>query len=155
MQRILTREREVGQAPEARAPFEISLVILQITGLDDMPMVGGGVDHFMAGTDLIVLSLDDEDDSCERFMVTPPVRLGDEALTREVEALLIHRFKPSYNEILFDNYPNIAGGMRSHGYSWTELILEALPAVLYTDHYSMEPPFDEATEQDESGGTVP
>lgn len=154
MQRILTREREVGRAPEARAPFEISLVILRITGLDDMPMIGGDANHPMAGPDPIVFSLDLEDESVERFMTTPPVCLGDEALTREVEAFLIHSFKPAYNEILFDNYPNIVGGMRSKGYSWTDLVVERLPAFLYTDHFSMVPTTDEATEQDDGGESV-
>ncbi|MGA4554924.1 hypothetical protein [Methylorubrum aminovorans] len=139
MQRILTREREVGLAPEARAPFEISLIILKITGLDDIPLIGGDASHPMAGSDPIVFTLDLKDDSVEKFMATSHARPGDEALTREVEAFLIHRFKPSYNEILFDNYPNIAGGMRSKGYSWTELVLERLPAFLYTDHFSMVP----------------
>ena len=139
MQRILTREHEVGPAPEARAPFEISLIILQITGVDDRPLVGGDADHPMAGADPIVISLDLDEGSLERFMSTPQVQLGDEALTREFEAFLIHKFKSSYNEILFDNYPNIAGGMRSKGYSWTEFVLERLPAFLYTDEYSMVP----------------
>jgi len=139
MQRILIREREVGRAPEARAPFEISLLILQITGLDDIPMIGGDADHPMGGPDPIVLTLDIEDDSCERFMADPPVQPGDEALTREVEAFLIHRFKPTYNEILFDNYPKIAGGMRSKDYSWTQVVLENLPVYLYTDHYALAP----------------
>jgi hypothetical protein len=154
MQRILTREREVGSAPEARAPFEISLVILQMTGLDDMPMIGGDADHPMAGPDPIVFSLDAEGDSCERFMATPHVQLGDEALTREVEAFLIQMFKPTYNEILFDNYPNIAGGMRSKGYSWTELVLDRLPAFLYTEHFSMVPTIEEVTKPDEGGASA-
>lgn len=110
MQRILTREREVGKAPEARVQLETSLVILQITGVDDMPMLGGAADHPMAGPDPIVLSLDDNEESVERFMAEPNVVLGDEALTREVEAYLISLFKPSYNGILFDKYPYIKGG---------------------------------------------
>ena len=139
MQRILTREREVGNAPEARAPFEISLIILQVTGLDDMPMVFGDADHPMAGPDPIVFALDPEDgDALERFGKSP-VELGDEALTREVEAYLIHLFKPAYNEVLFDNYPRIAGGMRDKGYSWTTLSLDRFPAFLHTDHHVMEP----------------
>ncbi|EKN4757181.1 TPA: hypothetical protein PXR14_003315 [Yersinia enterocolitica] len=142
MQRILTREREVGRAPEARAPFEISLVILQITGVDDMPMIGDDADHPMAGSNPIVLTLDDNDESLERFMTQSNVHLGDEALTREVEAYLINLFKPTYNKILFNNYPNITGGMRSKGYSWTVVDLESVPAFLYTDSFSMVPKVD-------------
>jgi hypothetical protein len=154
MQRILTHEREVGPAPEARAPFEISLIILQITGVDDMPMIGGDANHPMAGPDPIVFSLDDDDDSWEHFMSTPHVQLGDEALTREVEAFLIHNFKPTYNEVLFDNYPNIVGGMRSKGYSWTKLVLERLPAFLYTDNFSMVPTINKTSKQDEGGASA-
>lgn len=142
MQRILTREREVGKAPEARVQLETSLVILQITGVDDMPMLGGAADHPMAGPDPIVLSLDDNEESVERFMAEPYVVLGDEALTREVEAYLISLFKPSYNGILFDKYPYIKGGMRSLGYSWTEIDLESVPAFLYTSSFSMVPKID-------------
>lgn len=148
MQQILTVEREVGRAPEARAPFEISLIILRVTGLDDIPMIGGNASQSMAGPHPIVHLLDVKGDSCERFMATPHVQLGDEALTREIEALLIHRFKPAYNEILFNNYPNIVGGMRSKGYSCTELVLEHLPAFLYTDHFSMVPPTGGASKPD-------
>ena len=61
-------------------------MILRITGLDDMPMVGGDADHSVACFDPIALSRDVEDDSCERSMAAPYVQLGDEALTREIEA---------------------------------------------------------------------
>ncbi|WP_426954558.1 hypothetical protein [Muricoccus radiodurans] len=149
MQKILTRERELGSAPEARAPFEISLIILQITGVDDIPLIGADADHPLAGSNPIVFSLDSNDESAfERFMSTPRVQLGDEALTRELEAFLIHRFKPTYNEVLFANYPNIIGGMRSKGYSSTEFILERLPAFLYTDNYSMVSAVSELGDQD-------
>ena len=142
IQRILTREREVGRVPEARTPFEVSLVILQITGVDDMPMISDDADHPMAGSNPIVLALDDNDESLERFMTQSNIHLGDEALTSEVEAYLINLFKPTYNKILFNNYPNITGGMRSKGYSWTAIDLESVPAFLYTDSFSMVPKVD-------------
>lgn len=143
MQKILTREREVGPTPEARAPFEISLIILKVVGLDDMPMVGDLALDGMNGASPIMHTIDLGDDHAyERFVLTPPVQLGDEALTREVEALLINRFRPEYNQIKFDNYPDFEGGMRSKGYTATTLTIEGLPAFLYTDHFSALPTED-------------
>ena len=142
MQSILIQEPEVGRAPEALIKLETSLIILQITGVDDMPLLGGSTDHPMAGSDPIVLTLENNEESVAEFMTQPHVQLGDEALTREVEAYLINLFKPSYNEILYENYPNIAGGMRSKGYSWTEVDLDSVLAFLYTDRFSMVPKGD-------------
>lgn len=140
MQRILTLEREVGASPEARAPFEISLVFLNLLGLDDAPMVGSFDGSPINGAEPIIHDLDFSDaDALGDFMTNSPVKLGDEALTREVEAMLIHQFQPEYNEVKFDNYPNIKGGMRSKGYTDTHLTLERLPARLYSDSFSMAP----------------
>lgn len=38
----------------------------------------------------------------------------------------------------FENYPEIKGGTRSKGYSWSYLEIDRLPASLYTDHGLME-----------------
>jgi hypothetical protein len=142
MQRILTREREVGQAPEARTPFEISLVILKITGVDDLPLMGVDTDDPIAGSSPILHYVNDSYESIEKFMSEPSVKLGDEALTREAEAYLINLFKPTYNKVIFDNYPKIRGGMRSKGYSMTEVEFEGVPVVLYTNCFSMAYEFD-------------
>jgi|TARA_R110000772_G_scaffold226344_1_gene336991 hypothetical protein len=143
MQRILTIEREVGTSPEARAPFEISLIFLNLLGLDDAPMVGSFDGTPIDGAKPIIHTLDlDDEEALGDFMTNSPVKLGDEALTREVEAMLIHQFRPEYNEIKFDNYPEIKGGMRSKGYTNTHLRLERLPAFLFTDHFSMVPVVD-------------
>lgn len=154
-ERILVREREVGSAPEARTPHEVSLIILEVIGFDDMPMVGDLDGHPLAGSDPIVSRIDvSVDGAYEAFATNPPIRLGDAALTSEVEAMLIHRFRPAYNDVKFENYPYIKNGMRSLGYSWTGLRLERLPAFLYTDHFSMVPATrGEAREVD--GGDAP
>ena len=81
----------------------------------------------------------EDDEAFARFMTQPLAPLGDEALTREVEAFLIQQFQPEYNAVKFAAYPNIKGGMRSKGYTWTELSIELLPAFLHTDHFSMLP----------------
>jgi hypothetical protein len=137
MQSILTLEPEVGLAPEARAPFEISLIILQVNGFDDLPF-RADTDSLPLDPDWIVTMLDDDEESITRFASAPNIQPNDEALTREVEALLIHHFKPSYNSILFNKYPNIAGGMRSKGYSRTQLCVQQIPTSLYTDNFSVE-----------------
>lgn len=143
MQRILTIEQEVGVSPEARAPFEISLIFLNLLGLDDVPMVDSFDGTPIDGAKPIIHSFDfDDEEALWDFMTNSPVKLGDEALTREVEAMLIHQFRPEYNEIKFDNYPDIKGGMRSKGYTYTHLTLERLPAFLFTDHFSMVPVVD-------------
>lgn len=140
MQRILTLEREIGASPEARAPFEISLIFLNLLGLDDAPMIGSFDGSPINGAEPIIHDLDlSDEDALGNFMMNSPVKLGDEALTREVEAMLIHRFQPEYNDVKFANYPTIKGGMRSMGYTDTHLALERLPAFLYSDHFSMVP----------------
>lgn len=152
MQRILTLEREIGTSPEARAPFEISLIFLNLLGLDDAPMIGSFDGSPIDGAEPIIHDLDLSDpDALGDFMMSSPVKLGDEALTREVEAMLIHRFQPEYNEVKFSNYPNIKGGMRSMGYTDTHLALERLPAFLYSDRFSMVPIIDwEAVQPEKS-----
>jgi hypothetical protein len=139
-QKILTLEREVGSAPEARAPLEISLVILGVTRFDDMPMIGDIEGHPLIGAAPIIQQIDlAVDGAYERFMMNSPIKLGDAALTSEVEAMLIHQFRPSYNDVKFDSYPYIKSGMRAAGYSWTGLSIKKLPALLYTDHCVMMP----------------
>lgn len=158
MQSILVREREIGTSPDARAPFEISLIFLNLIGLDDVPMLGGFEAMLESDAKPILHSIDlSVDGALETFMCNPPVKLGDEALTREVEALLISEFRPQYNEVLFSNYPEIKGGMRSKGYTDTNLTIERLPVYLYTDHFRMgpmedrEPVFDQDGEEGPNG----
>ncbi|ALJ13598.1 hypothetical protein ATM17_07870 [Sphingopyxis macrogoltabida] len=135
MQKILTVEREIGSSPDARSRFEISLIILRVAGLTDVPIVGAIDENPLVGPNPIVQMIDYSDEaSFDRFLHQSPVQLGDECLTREVEALLINRFRPDHNEIKYSKYPNIAGGMRSNGYSQTGLTIERLPAILYTDY---------------------
>ncbi len=140
MQKILTVQNPVGAAPAARAPFEVSLILLSVVGLTDvaeLPYVGVSD---MPGVQTIVHEVDLTDtEAFVRFMSEPLAPLGDEAMTREVEAQLIHRFQPEYNSVLFKNYPEIAGGMRSKGYTWTDLTIEGLPASLSTPHFKLGP----------------
>ena len=138
MQKILTVQNPVSAGPVARAPFEIALILLKVVGLTDMPQLPFmdlGSEHPPV---LHAIDLDDEE-AFQRFMFEAPVALGDEAMTREVEAQLISTFQPPYNDIKFANYPMIEGGMRSKGYSSTDLIIERLPAFLRSAHHSIAP----------------
>lgn len=138
MQRILTLHGPLGASPEARAPFEISLVLLGIDGLTEVPEVNAMGFTIPLGAAPIIHGLDlDDEEAVYRFMTEPFVEPGDEAMTREVEALLIHRFRPKENKITYDAYPDIEGGMRSKGYSYTSLTIGRLPALLHTDHYTL------------------
>lgn len=47
---------------------------------------------------------------------------------------------------MFKNYPEIAGGMRSKGYTWTDLMIEDLPASLRTPHFKIGPMLQEEAE---------
>ncbi len=147
MQRILTVEAAVGSSRAARAPFEISLIMLTVVGFDDIPEFPhiGITDRPGVPPIPHVVDLND-DDAVRRFMFEALIPFQDEAMTREAEAFLIQHFRPGHNQTLFENYPNIAGGMRSKGYGWTDLVIERLPASLRTDHYQMEKILFEAEE---------
>jgi hypothetical protein len=66
---------------------------------------------------------------------TPSLGPRAPPLTSEVEAMLISTFKPAYNDVLFDSYPNITSGTRSAGYTHASLLIEKLPVVLSTAHH--------------------
>lgn len=134
MQRLLTIQSPVGASPEAKAPFEICLVLLSVVGLSEHVEYFGTTYTLPEGVEPIFHVLEGDDEAVGRFVTEPLVKLGDTALTTEVEAMLINRFRPRENKILFDSYPNIAGGMRANGYSHSELSIERLPARLTTDH---------------------
>jgi hypothetical protein len=121
--------------------------MLTVVGFDDIPEFPhiGITDRPGVPPIPHVVDLED-DDAVGRFMLEALIPFQDEAMTREAEAFLIQHFRPGHNETLFENYPNIAGGMRSKGYGWTDLVIERLPASLRTDHYQMEKILFEAVE---------
>jgi len=141
MQRLLTVQSPVGASREAQAPFEISLILLSIIGLREHVEYFGTTFTLPAGVEPIFHKLDG-DEAIGRFGTEPLVKLGDSALTTEVEAMLINRFRPLENEVLFEAYPDIAGGLRSKGYSHSELSIERLPARLTTEHYDWSACFE-------------
>lgn len=137
MKRILTLEGPIGASPEARAPFEISLLLLRATDFDEVLEVPHTLLAEREGVEPILHPIDLNQQGALEAFYQPFIEMGDEALTRDLEAQLVRYFRPPYNEVMFNNYPDIAGGMRSKGYSWTEVETDGLPASLSTDHGAM------------------
>lgn len=135
MQSILTLEDSLNQR-SLRAPFEISLLMLDIDGYDEANIFPHYEFALQPGIDPIVYSFSDDEDD-ERFDQYYDPKLAPRApeLTSEVEAMLVSTFKPKYNDILFENYPNIKAGTRSAGYTQSTLVIEKMPAILKTEHH--------------------
>jgi hypothetical protein len=138
MQKILTVEDALN-TKSLKAPFEISLLMLDIDGFDEMnlcPYEGYGLSE-ECNPILLEVSLEDDDDSIER-LYEPTLSPRSPELTSEVEAMLVNRFKPEYNDILFENYPYIEKGTRSAGYSESTLVIKRLPAILKTNSHTQD-----------------
>lgn len=135
MQSILTLEDSLNKR-SLRAPFEISLLMLDIDGYDEANIFPNFEFILQKGIDPIVYPFSyDEDD--ERFDQYYEPKLSPRApeLTSEVEAMLVSTFKPKYNDILFENYPNIKAGTRSAGYTKSTLVIEKMSVILKTEHH--------------------
>lgn len=135
MQSILTLEDSLNQR-SLRAPFEISLLMLDIDGYDEANIFPNYEFALQPGIDPIVYAFSDDEDD-ERFDQYYDPKLAPRApeLTSEVEAMLVSTFKPKYNDIKFENYPNIKAGTRSAGYTQSTLVIEKMPAILKTEHH--------------------
>jgi len=136
MQAILTREWPLDQK-SITSSLEISLILLDIAGYDEMNIFPDFDLLLSPGVEPIVHEFDfEEDNNSFATYYNPKLAVDAEELTNEVEAMLINKFKPQYNKILFENYPNIKKGTRSAGYTESSLVLESLPAILKTDKYT-------------------
>lgn len=135
MQSILTLEHPID-SKTSMASFEISLIMLDIKGFTEGNIFPYSDIFNSDGVSPIFheLSYEEDDDSFEKFFTTSLALTAPE-LTNEIEAMLIKLFDPTYNVIKFKNYPNIAKGTRSLGYTESTLFIEELPAILYTDNY--------------------
>jgi hypothetical protein len=80
----------------------------------------------------------EEDDLRFEEYYAPKLKPRAPELTAEVEAMLVRRFRPAYNEIKFENYPEITNGTRSAGYTYSSLIIEQLPVLLKTAHHTQD-----------------
>ena len=136
LQSIITSERPLDEQ-SVMPSYEISLILLDIAGYDEaniFPYLGFGT---TTEAKPIVFRFDFEDGntSFEDFYC-PQLAVDAPELTNEVEAMLVNRFKPKYNKILFKNYPGITNGTRNAGYTESHLVLESLPASLSTDNFT-------------------
>lgn len=132
LQRILTMEPS-RNARSLGAPFEVSLLMLELVGATEAvfaPYMGFPI---FENPKFHVL---DSADSMQKFL-EPWVDGPTLELTNEAEALLISTMKPSYNTILFKEYPDIERGAQSLGYTECILSVQLMPAKLRTNHFSM------------------
>lgn len=149
MQSILTQEKELSSNPAARAPFEISLLLLDIDGYDELiflPYDDGCAYLLGSNVDPIIHSLSSDKSIDEFRRPSLPTRAVE--LTNEAEAFLISTYRPKYNSIMYENYPKIQSGTRSAGYSAANLMIELLPAILTTEHYRNTKGFNGSTPAD-------
>lgn len=138
MQSILALEEPFDDS-NARSSFEISLLLLDINGYDEVIQCPYSGLELAEGSDPIISYIDIDDEfAYDKFL---EANLASDAveLTNEIEASLIQLFQPHYNRILFDNYPNISNGTRSAGYSQSFLTIESIPVCLYTEHHIQNP----------------
>lgn len=131
MQRILTMEDALN-TEQLKAPFEISLLMLDIDGFREMNMFPYNEALLRLEAEPILFDIPLDDEEALVSFNTPLLETGSEELTTEVEAMLVNLFRPSYNEVLFENYPHIKNGTRDAGYSEASLMIERLPAILST-----------------------
>lgn len=136
LRKVLTIEGPVSEKKGNRVAWEVSLAMLSIDGYDEVNMLP--VSEWMdLGPGKPVIHSLKTDEDFQRFF-SLGITSDAPQLTNEAEAMLITRFKPEYNEVRFGNYPNIAKGTRSVGYTTSELKIDKLPVTLYTDTFRME-----------------
>ncbi|MDH0090493.1 hypothetical protein N7373_03455 [Achromobacter mucicolens] len=137
MQRILTLEEPMS-SKSSRAPFEISLMMLDIDGFEERNLFPFFESALDLGIEPILHEFNADDDESFSNYYDPKLAPRAPELTSEVEGLLVSTFKPKYNEVLFDNYPNLSKGTRSAGYTKSSLLIERMPAILRTEHHTQE-----------------
>lgn len=135
MQSILTKEDSFGEKYKKNS-YEISLLMLSITGYDEANVFPFDERQPWAGPRPILHKVK-TDKQLENFF-TPALAAGAPELTNEIEAMLVNAFRPAYNKIKFENYPEIKKGVRSAGYTAAHLRINSLPATLYTDTHRQD-----------------
>lgn len=138
LQDILTFEDPLNDE-KLKAPFEISIMLLHINSVESTYTIDPA-NFFRKDKNTIFHNIDNlsDEELLEFFSMQGhkdpkiPERLNKNHTT-EVEAMLINHLKPKYNEILFDNYPIIENGMRTLGFSDTQLVIDKACAILKTD----------------------
>ncbi len=138
LQAILTLEEPLDRASSVSS-LEISLILIDIVGFDEACIFPNYDFALRSGVKPVIHQIDiaDGGDSLETFY-SPSLDPGAAELTNEIEAMLVSQFRPAYNKILFNQYPDIANGTRSAGYTDSSLVLESMPASLSTEFHSQE-----------------
>jgi hypothetical protein len=139
MQSILTNEDALN-TQSLRAPFEISILLLDVDGYTEAAMMPPSAIAIRPGHTPIIhkFSLAEDDGTFEKFANMTLATRAQE-LTNEVEAMLVKQFDPQYNILKYRNYPNIKKGTRSAGYTQSELMIERMPALLKSRKHRMLP----------------
>ena len=119
MQKILTLEGPLA-SENAQSPFEIAILMLEIEGFDEANVAFEYDFAVPKGVTPIVHDISSEDKFVEFFNAWLEPKSAE--LTSEAEAMLINIFRPAYNDILYESYPNISKGTRSAGYTHATLV---------------------------------
>lgn len=138
LQSILTLEDPMSDKAVKNA-FEISLIMLDVDGFDEIINFPYDKDLLPLGSKVTPILYEIHNEIDFSNFEQPNLDTRSEELTVEVESLLINRFKPEhYNKIKMKSYPNIRGGTREAGYTESTLVIERLPAILETQHYTQD-----------------
>lgn len=135
LQKIMTLQRPLDTLLP-HAPFEISLMLLSVESLE----VASIFDPNGFFSSNIKKPIYHDFSKFERIYDLDKINAEH---TNEFEAALINVLKPTYNSILYKNYPFIKKGLRSQGYSDCEFIISHFPVLLYTKHAVLPPVFEE------------
>lgn len=137
LQKIITIEDVISQKA-LKNSYEISMILLDIKGYDEECIFpwNESIRNSFPNVNCIFHKIE-TDDECVKFY-TASLDPKSSILTNEVEAMMIHKFKPEYNKIHFRNYPRIKNGTREAGYSTARLVIQKLPVILYTDSFKMQ-----------------
>ena len=136
LQKILTMEGHLSEKQEARAPWEVSIAMLSITGFDEANMGFNWEFAVPQGLSPITYPMNTPEEAMTFYTLRKPT---DAQLTTEMETGLISILQPEYNDIKYKEYPNVKGGTRDAGFTNSSFVIERLPAILYTDRHRMEP----------------
>ncbi|TPN63521.1 hypothetical protein FJ986_22950 [Mesorhizobium sp. B1-1-1] len=132
LQKILTLEDAIS-LQSRKTSFEIAILLLDIVGFDEANLIGGYEFAIPKGVKPILFEMKNEEEM-DKFFNQPIIKPRAPELTSEVEALLIHLFRPQYNDVLFQKYPNITKGTRSVGYTSASLTINRMPVLLKTEY---------------------
>jgi hypothetical protein len=137
LQSILTME--APNAPLNKNSQEISLILLDIVGFNDINMFPYFKPLEPQEPSAIIHEFDfDPDSQSFEEYYAPKIGLKSIELTNEVEAALVRKFLPDYNTIHFKKYPEIESGTRSLGYTESIIAIESLPATLSTKTFTQK-----------------